>query len=337
MSQNEGDTEEGFVRVYWNKWEDFRNYVGSLVNDRNVQFFIVWLIALNAMMMGIGTSKSIKENEKASDAFEVIDQVFLVIFTVELGMQFIYHGWRILIDGWLLFDTIIIVVSWIFSEVQIVRAFRIFRALRLITRIKVMKNLILALFSVIPRILAIVFLLFLVSYIFAVMFTQLFKELYENKGTEEDYFGRIDKTFFTLFQIMTLDNWADVARQVMDTDPWAWLPFIVFVIITGFVVVNLMIAVICDSIAALHDDDRAKLHGTYDEDSPPLESQGNSLPLGQGNVQEQLDSLEDQVDELSRMQEETLLALETLSQQLQMQRNHKELSSEVAAKASVSS
>ena len=318
---------------YLKDWQDFRNRVGKIVNNKSVQFFIVWLIAINAMMMGIGTSKVIKNSASASDTFELIDKIFLIIFTVELSMQFIYHGWRILIDGWLLFDTIIIVISWSFAEVQIIRAFRIFRALRLITRIKVMKNLILALFSVIPRMLAIGFLLFLVSYIFAVMFTQLFKDLYEDGQVEEDYFGQIDRTFFTLFQIMTLDAWASVAREVMDVYPWAWLPFITYVIITGFVVVNLMIAVICDSIAALHDDDRAKLHGTYDDEAS--ESESDQPPYAAGNVQEQLDSLEDQVDELSRMQEETLLALETLAQQLQMQRAQKQVNTEVAARASI--
>jgi hypothetical protein len=43
----------------------------------------------------------------------------------------------------LVFDLVIIVTSWTFSQVQIIRAFRIFRALRLITRVKVMKNLVL--------------------------------------------------------------------------------------------------------------------------------------------------------------------------------------------------
>ena len=321
-------------RVYWENWQDFRTTIGQFVNHKKVQFFIVWLIAINAMMMGIGTSDAVKGNERARDAFEAVDKAFLIVFTIELGMQFTYHGWKILIDGWLLFDTIIIVISWAFAEVQIIRAFRIFRALRLITRIKVMKNLILALFGVIPRMLAIGVLLFLVSYIFAVMFTQLFKDLYEEEGTDSDYFGSMDKTFFTLFQIMTLDAWAAIARQVMDTYPWAWLPFIIFVIITGFVVVNLMIAVICDSIAALHDDDKAKLHGYYDdEDSNPSQPESNPGFI-QGNVQEQLDALEDQVDELSRMQEETLLALETLAQQLQIQRAHKEVNAEVAVRAS---
>ena len=159
---------------------------------------------------------------------------------------------------------------------------------------------------------AIGLLLFLVSYIFAVMFTQLFKDLFDDGETDFNYFGRIDHTFFTLFQIMTLDNWADIARQVMAVYAWAWLPFITFVIITGFVVVNLIIAVICDAVSALEDEERAKLHGTF-EASPSEESQHPAL---QEDVREQLDVLETYVDELASMQEQTLRTLQVLTRQL---------------------
>ena len=76
-------------------------------------------------------------------------------------------------------------------------------------------------------------LLFLVSYIFAVMFTQLFKDLCKHHLIDQDYVGRMDDTFFTLFQIMTLDGWADIAGQVVSVYAWVWLPSAVLVIITG--------------------------------------------------------------------------------------------------------
>ena len=116
---------------------------GMLVNNSRVQFLIVFLIAVNAVMMGIATYDIVKENPKVDEAFEQVDEIFLIIFTIELCMQFVYLGWRLLLDGWLLFDLIIILTSWSFSSVQIIRAFRIFRALRLVTRIKIMKNLLL--------------------------------------------------------------------------------------------------------------------------------------------------------------------------------------------------
>lgn len=121
----------------------FRYNCGMLVNNNHVQGIIVAMISINGIMMGIGTYDFVRENTELHDAFEIVDKVFLIIFTVELSLQFIYHGWRLILDGWLVFDLVIIITSWTFSAVQIIRAFRIFRALRLVTRIKVMKNLIL--------------------------------------------------------------------------------------------------------------------------------------------------------------------------------------------------
>mmetsp|Transcript_16696 Transcript_16696/g.23545 ORF Transcript_16696/g.23545 Transcript_16696/m.23545 type:complete len:456 (+) Transcript_16696:184-1551(+) len=304
--------EGSFAHTFWKHLNRYRMHCGKIVNDERVQFFIVMLISINAIMLGIGTFDFIQDNDDAKDAFELVDKIFLIIFTIELGFQFLYHGYRLIADGWLAFDLIIITVSWSFNEVQIIRAFRIFRALRLVTRIKVMKNLIVALFSVMPRMAAIGLLLFLIFYIFAVMFTNLFKDLWHDGDTDFDYFSRIDSTFFTLFQLMTLDNWADVTRQVVAVFKWAWAPMLAFVIISGFIVVNLIIAVICDAIAALNDDDRAKLQGNYDNES----EDGEIETLDPVDVQEKLDTLEGQVEELSKMQAKTMMLLRELTAQL---------------------
>ena len=125
------------------RFQQFRYWSGVLVNDTRVQIFIVYLIAINAIMMGIGTYDFVKNNHGVDQAFESIDMIFLVIFTIELAMQFAFYGWRLILDGWLVFDLIVVTMSWAFAELQIIRAFRIFRALRLITRVKVMKNLVL--------------------------------------------------------------------------------------------------------------------------------------------------------------------------------------------------
>jgi uncharacterized membrane protein YphA (DoxX/SURF4 family) len=214
----------------------FRRKCGEAVNHPRMQVLIVALIAINALMMGIGTFGFIKDYPDRERAFELTDRVFLTIFTAELFVQFLYRGPMLVTDGWLVFDLVIIVTSWAFAELQIIRAFRIFRALRLVTRVQVMQNLVIgkagrrcdsfahdwrhlslalslalsstnrvlvyclifcwsALFGVMPRMVAIGLLLFLVSYIFAVMFTQLFKDLYERGVTDADYFGRLDETF----------------------------------------------------------------------------------------------------------------------------------------------
>jgi hypothetical protein len=158
----------------------------------------------------------------------------------------------------------------------------------------------------------------LIFYIFAVMFTQLFKDLYKNGDTDYNYFGGLDFSLFTLFQMMTLDNWAQIARQVIHVHSWAWFPFISFVIISGFIIVNLIIAVICDAISALHKDDKNKLGGDLDEETDTEGSQ-------QMEIREQLDCLEEQMEELTRIQARTYHTLQYLTRQMQMQKLKREL------------
>jgi hypothetical protein len=136
-------TNRSLMREILDSINTIRFNVGMLVNNTRVQFLIVLLIVINAAMMGVATYDFVKKDPDMDAAFEKIDETFLIIFTVELCMQFVYLGWRLVLDGWLLFDLIIILTSWSFSSVQIIRAFRIFRALRLVTRIKIMKNLLL--------------------------------------------------------------------------------------------------------------------------------------------------------------------------------------------------
>lgn len=291
----------------------YRDLCGKIVNNTRVQFAIISLIAVNAIMLGIATFPFVKDNPDIRHKFEVTDKVFLVLFTVELGMQFIYNGIHLFLDGWLIFDFIIIVSSWAFEEIQIVRAFRIFRAFRLITRVQVLQNLVTALFSVVPRIMGITLLLALIFFIFSILMTSMWKNLYHEGYTEQDYFSRLDATLFTLFQVLTLDEWAGITREVMASpdNSWAWFPMIAFVIITAFIVINLIIAVICDAIAALHADQKAMIQGIASTD------EGDSEEPQDIDVREQLQTLEQHVEKLARMQEQTMHSLQYLTRHMQ--------------------
>ena len=168
---------------------------------------------------------------------------------------------------------------------------------------------------------AIGLMLALIFYIFAVMFTQLFNDLHEVEDpTEYNYFGSMGWTLFTLFQMMTLDNWATICRDVMRKRGYAWAPFVAFVIISGFIVVNLIIAVICDAISSLHKDDKAKLQGNYEEDT----DSERSSPM---EIREQLDCLEEQMEELTRIQARTFHTMQYLTRQMQMSKLKKEIAS----------
>jgi len=227
----------------------FRKTCGALINNFYVQLFIIALICLNAIMMGVATFSFVTKNDAVFLVFEMIDKVFLWIFTVELILQFIFHGFYLLFDGWLVFDLVVILLSWSFATAKIIRAFRILRALRLVSRVQAMKDIVVCLFAVVPQMIAISGLLGIINYIASVMFTTLFKDSYVQGITSRDYFSSLSKSAITLFQIMTMDGWSDICRELMEVYWWAWIPFCSYVILTGFIVVNLIIAVICDAIS----------------------------------------------------------------------------------------
>eukprot|EP00567_Pseudictyota_dubia_P011992 CAMPEP_0197457692 /NCGR_PEP_ID=MMETSP1175-20131217/46745_1 /TAXON_ID=1003142 /ORGANISM="Triceratium dubium, Strain CCMP147" /LENGTH=460 /DNA_ID=CAMNT_0042992127 /DNA_START=139 /DNA_END=1521 /DNA_ORIENTATION=+ len=274
-----------------------RKVCGKVVNNHHFQLFIVLLIVINSIMMGLGTFDFVTENPDVSSVFEKVDLAFLITFTIELSMQLVYRGYKLFFDGWLVFDFIIVVMSWSLSSLQIIRAFRIFRALRLITRVQTLRKLVTALMDVIPNMTAIGLLLMLVFYIFAVMFTVLFKDLYELGATEEDYFSSLSKTLFTLFQMMTMD-WSEPARQVMAVYPWAWAPFVLFVAVSGFMVFNLIIAVVCDAVAAVEHKDEDK-----EDEAADLEVESNTKEFYNERVQEMRESVDLLVQNQLQMQD----------------------------------
>ena len=229
-----------------------RSYCGTLVTNPLFQKAVVGLIIINSIQMGVGTYEVVRENPAIDRAFEIMDHGFLILFTVELCMQFAYHGvGGVFADGWLTFDFLVIFLSWTLSSFAIIRAFRIVRAVRLMAKIGELKALVQALIGVIPKMFAIGILLALVFYIFGVMFTQLFRDAYADGLTEVDYFSSLHRSFFTLFQLMTLENWSYITRDLMTAHPFAWLPMMVFILVSSFIVINLVIAV---SIRHLHKE-----------------------------------------------------------------------------------
>lgn len=186
------------------QFDRIRDTCIEVVEDERMQIFILFLIMANSVLYGVATYSFIKDDPNRVMLFELFDLWFLTIFTLEISMSLLAYGKNYFRNGWSSFDFFIVTISWISIEVHLLKAFRVFRAFRLISRVEILRNIVVALFSIIPQLTAIFFLLMLVIYIYAVMFTQLFKDMYEKGQTSTDFFGRIDYTFFTLLQILCL-------------------------------------------------------------------------------------------------------------------------------------
>lgn len=313
------------------KWRWLRQFSGKLVTNYYVQMSVIFLIVLNAIFMGIGTFDFIMDDPDMESLFERIDKAFLIIFTIELGFQIIYNGVRIFLDGWLFFDFAVVMISWASdfmdgANLQVMRAFRIFRAFRLVTRVKTMKGLVTALIDTLPNMSAVIFLLAIIDYIFAVMFTSLYKRLDEKEFDEEmnHYFSTLTESLFTLFQLMTFDGWSDICREIMEFQPLAWIPFVTFIVITGFVAMNLVIAVICDAVSHLEEhDEEEEGNGTR----PPtnISERGDTLEIESHSscrhLDEQMEVMQSDLEKLKTNQDNMTRMLQSLTNEVQQMKS----------------
>lgn len=215
-----------------------RDRVRALVDHQRFQLFVIWVIVVNAVTLGLETSKAVMS--AVGGLLHVADHVMLGIFVVELLLRLYAYGWRFFRDPWNVFDFLIVGISVIPTSgpFSVLRALRILRALRLISAVPAMRRVVAGLLAAVPGMASIGALLGLIIYVAAVMATKLFGTI------SPDYFGDLGTTLFTLFQTMTGEAWPDIAREVMAAAPLAWIFFVIYILISSFAVLNLFIAVI---------------------------------------------------------------------------------------------
>lgn len=210
---------------------------------------ILGIIILNAITLGLDTSASV--TARFGGLLAVIDTIILTIFVVEILMRMVALGARFWRDPWCLFDFVIVAVTLIpaTGNLSIFRALRILRAMRLISAVASVRRVVGSLLSAIPSMSAVIFLLLLINYIFAVMSTKMFGAVFP------EWFGTIGASFYTLFQIMTLEGWSgEIVRPVMAKFPWAWAVFVPYIVVVTFAVLNLFIGIIVDAMQHQADE-----------------------------------------------------------------------------------
>nr|WP_305984367.1 ion transporter [Roseibium sp. MMSF_3544] len=244
-----------------------RNQVRALVTSRNWEFCIISIIVLNAVTLGLETSKPVMNS--VGDWLVLIDQIILGIFVVELALRLYAHGLKFFKDPWSIFDFVIVAIALLPSTgtLAVLRSLRILRVLRLISVVPSLRRVIGGLIAALPGMGSIVVLMALVFYVFGVMATKLFGEAFP------EWFGDLGASLYSLFQIMTLESWSmGIVRPVMEVYPHAWLFFVPFILCTAFTVLNLFIGIIVSAMQEEHEAEAdANRQAIHDETGQILE------------------------------------------------------------------
>ena len=219
-----------------------RDRVRDVVDGRRFQRMVIAVIVVNAVTLGCETSTALVA--AYGDLFDALDRTALAIFALELAARLYAHGPRFFRDPWNCFDFVIVGVALLpaAGPLSVIRALRILRALRLVAMVPSMRRVVTALVKSVPGLLSLSGLLVLMLYVGSVVAINLFRD------SGDPRFGDLGATILTLFQLTTGDGWSDVMRDLMVTQPLAWIFFVAYLLIGTFTMLNLFIAVVCSAM-----------------------------------------------------------------------------------------
>jgi voltage-gated sodium channel len=241
----------------------------ELTHHRYFSYFVGFVIALNAVHIGVETNHeahSAPGNEvKNEDHWLNIEVLFAVIFLAELILRLIAERREFFFDGWNCFDFLLVACSCfdtfilgmieadsnhvkIITVLRIMRLVRLARIFRLLRFFKELWLLVSGIAGAMRTLVWAFLLLGVIIYVSAILLFQVLGQPYKDDDPDIDmYFGSLEITMFTNFQLITLEGWATICRVAMVHESWSWMFFVLYLSTTTFGIMNIVVAVIVEN------------------------------------------------------------------------------------------
>jgi voltage-gated sodium channel len=272
----------------------WRDTLARFVDSQWFQNLVVAVILANGVVLGLETYEDrfvwLDRN------WMLIEGCFLTFFVLELTLRILARGVVFFRDVWNWFDLVVVGISLIplAGGFAVLRLVRVLRLLRLVSVLPSLRYIVDALFRSVPGLGTVIALLFVVMYTAAIMGEQLFGEI------SPQYFGNLGTTLYTLFMLLTMENWPDISDSVIEDAPYAWIFFVSYIVVSAFIVLNLIIGVIVTTME--------------EEVSAPRWAEDQEIELHQHEqVMLRLEQLSDQVAVLSAQLRALGVAVEEVS------------------------
>ncbi|XP_042167080.1 cation channel sperm-associated protein 1 isoform X7 [Oncorhynchus tshawytscha] len=229
------NSRKGWLRA-WGALQDWMHQLFRIIvaftEDPMFDKFILFVVVLNTGTLVAQTFESV--TVRGGWFFSALDSAFLAIYLMECVLKLLVWGRLYFKNPWNDLDFFIITMSLIdfllpliestgnFSGGQAstifrilklfkgVRAIRAFRVLRTIRFLQNLQSIVSTCLQSLQSMGAIIILMFTFLFMFAVIFREMFNE------SDPHRFGTMFRTIFTLFQLLTLDDWAFIYSTSRD-------------------------------------------------------------------------------------------------------------------------
>jgi len=262
-----------------------------IADSPRFQNFIFCVIVANAVTLGLGTYDL---GAGAGDALDLLDSAFLGIFVAELVIRIAAYGRRpqdFFREGWNVFDFVVIALAFapgLRENSTLLRLARLLRVVRLVSVMPDLRILVRAMVRSLPPIASLVLLTLLLMYVYGMVGWILFGE------EDPEHWGDIGEALLSLFQILTLENWPAYLERGQAIASASWIFFVSYVLLASFLVINILIAIIINSVEEVHEAEREEAQRELAEEAA---ASGGTVAQRLHDIREALDRLEAQLAE----------------------------------------
>jgi voltage-gated sodium channel len=228
----------------------------SIIDSERFQFFIIGVIVVNAISLGLYTFSSVEES--IGPTLALVDQICLAIYVVELVIRFISYGRHpqdFFKSGWNIFDFVVIgsvFIPGLASQTAILRVLRVLRVARILRYLPDLQILAQGLLKALRPLSGLLVLTIILLFLYGMAGWSFFHQ------EAPEYWSNIGRSMLTLFTVLTLEGWPDIMYPLLDLSPWVAVYFISFVLIATFIVFNMVIGVILNSLDTAHKAQNAR-------------------------------------------------------------------------------
>jgi len=255
----------------------------AVVEARWFDPLILGVIVANAITLGMETYASV--DAAIGPQLHAANAVMLGIFVVELLLRMAAHldnpraFWR---SGWNVFDFIVITASFVpgvrenATLLRLVRLLRIVRAVRLLPDLRI---LVVAVARSIPGVASLATITLLLVYVYGMVGWVIFHE------HDPENFANLGQSMVTMFVLLTLENLPGYIETGQQLSDWTLLFFVSYVLLASFLIFNLFIGIVINSM----------------DEARQIELQRNGSATDERHaLEERLRSMRDAMDELER-------------------------------------
>jgi voltage-gated sodium channel len=217
-----------------------------IVGSKWFDLVIFAVIVANAVVLGLDTYDKI--DREAGGLLTTLNDVFLGVFVVELAIRIGSYGRRpqdFFKNGWNVFDFVVIGAAFVpglRENSTLLRLVRLARVLRVVRVLPELRLLIVAVGRSLPGLASLTVMAVVLLYVYGMV-----GWLVLGDALPDDY-GNIGDAMLTLFVLLSLENLPTVIEQGMEVSDWAVPFYVSFVLIAAFLVLNILIGVVINSM-----------------------------------------------------------------------------------------